>query len=91
VLRLSPLFAPVWVSRTVGALKVLFSRPPLIRIRTGSSLLPMLTRYQVTGRWRAAHERVFSQSPFGVSGSYDCTLPTGASSHEPAYLGSSHA
>jgi hypothetical protein len=50
--RLPPLAAlpPVWVSTTVGALNVLFTLPPVARIRSGSTLLPMLTRYQVTGR-----------------------------------------
>ena len=69
MVRRLPLFAPVWVSSTVGALIVVFTRPPVARIRYGSILLPTLTRNQVKGRWRAAQDREVIQRPFGSFGS----------------------
>ena len=78
MVRCLPLFAPVWVSSTVGAPLGILSSPRLARIRYGSTLLatfraiqppePAL-RAQRSARWTGLR---------GFAGSNSGTRPTGA-------------
>ena len=45
-MRFRPLFAPMWVTSTVAAPLGILSRPPVARMRTGSTLFATLSATQ---------------------------------------------
>ena len=78
MVRCLPLFAPVWVSSTVGAPLGILSSPRLARIRYGSTLLATFRAIQLPNLLFATQRRPRWIGFRGFAGSNSGTRPTGA-------------